>query len=146
MVLLASDAFSSLQDGLYRKFSTGASVIILEMGFSYGSVLFESLNRVAMTKGTEADPPNIKSLVELMMKTGCGKLTIEGDVERGSRLSVTAKNCVFCEGRDPEYTCNFLRGIVLGLSTSLYAKQYKSEVDCKPINGEHVCRIELLGK
>jgi hypothetical protein len=146
VLLMTSDALSSLQDGLYRKFSTGASVIILEMGFSYGSMLFESLNQMATIKGPEADPPNAKALVELMMKTGCGKLTIEGDTERGNNLTVTAKSCVFCEGRSPDYTCNFLRGIVLGLSTGLYAKQYKSRVDCKQINNEHVCHIELLGK
>ncbi len=70
---MTSDALSSLQDGLYRKFSTGASVIILEMGFSYGFMLFDSLKQISTTKGPEADPPSAKTLVELMMKTGCGR-------------------------------------------------------------------------
>lgn len=146
MVILTSDAFVSLEEGLYRKFSTGASVIILEMGFSYGSVLFESLNKAAMAN-KDLDPPNEKSLADLLMKTGCGKLSIEGDIERGSRLSFSVKNCAFCGKRIHELGCNFLRGIIVGLSAGLYAKQYKSTVECvQGKDGAHVCLIGLIGK
>lgn len=146
MIVLTSDAFLSLEEGLYRKFSTGASVIILEMGFSYGSVLFESLNKAAMAS-KDSDPPNEKSLAELLMKTGCGKLSIEGDIEHGTELSFSVKNCAFCGNRAHEFGCNFLRGIILGLSTGLYAKQYKSRVECvQERDGTRVCLIDLLGK
>ena len=144
--MMSSGAWGSLQDGLFRKFSSGASVIILEMGFSYGSMLFDSLNKDAMAN-PESDAPSVRDLEELMMKTGCGKLVMSGDLEKGSHLSLVAKSCVFCEGKNAEeYQCNFLRGIVLGLSTGLYAKQYKSVVKCSREADGHICKIELVGK
>ncbi len=146
MVILTSDAFLSLEEGLYKKFSTGASVIILEMGFSYGSVLFESLNMAAAAH-KDSDPPSEKSLADLLMKTGCGKLSIDGDIEHGARLSFSIKNCVFCGNRVHQFSCNFARGIIHGLSTGLYAKQDKSTVECvQDKDGAHLCLIGLIGK
>jgi len=143
---MSSDAWGSLQEGLYRKFSTGASVIILEMGFSYGTMLFDSLNNAAMANH-ESEAPSLNDLEQLMMKTGCGKLKISGDLEKGSHILLVARSCVFCEGKNAvEYQCNFLRGIVLGLSTGLYAKQYRSLVNCSREADGHVCKIELIGK
>jgi hypothetical protein len=37
MLLLSSDAWKSLEDGIYSKYSSNGSLIILQMGFSYGS-------------------------------------------------------------------------------------------------------------
>jgi hypothetical protein len=146
MLLLSSEAWASLQDGLYRKFSTGASLIILEMGFSYGGVLFDSLSRTAMAN-PESDPPKLHDLSHLMFKEGCGKLKVSGDIEKGRNLSFEIRSCVFCEGKNAEeYKCNFVRGIVLGLSTGLYHKQYKSMVDCIKDQEGHLCKIELSGK
>ncbi|MDA4130483.1 MAG: hypothetical protein OK457_06905 [Thaumarchaeota archaeon] len=143
---MSSDAWASLQDGLYRKFSTGASLIILEMGFSYGAVLFDSLNKSA-TANPESDSPSTNDLSHLMFNTGCGKVKVSGDLERGSRFSYEVSNCVFCEGKNAEeYKCNFVRGIALGLSTGLYRKEYKSAVNCINSNEGHLCMIELISK
>jgi predicted hydrocarbon binding protein len=143
---LSSDAWSSLQDGLYRKFSTGASLIILEMGFSYGGLLFDSLSNAAMAN-PESDPPNIQDLAHLMFKEGWGKLKVTGDLEKASDISFEIRSCVFCEGKNAdEYKCNFVRGIILGLSTGLFHKQYKSVVNCVTNNDGHLCMIRLSGK
>ena len=126
MLLLSSDAWDSLQDGLYRKFSSGASLIILEMGFSYGANLFDSLKRSATAKAG-SDPPNLNDLKRLMLKTGRGKLAISGDLDKGSHLSFAVRSCVFCEGKSAEEDkCNFARGIILGVSTGLYSEAVTS--------------------
>ncbi len=108
-------------------------------------MLFEALSKAAMAN-PESESPKAKDLAHLMMKTGCGKLTISGDLEKGSRLSMVVKSCAFCEGKNAqEYQCNFLRGIILGLSTGLFAKQYKSAVNCVYEGEGHVCKVELIG-
>jgi hypothetical protein len=143
---MSSEVWTSLQDGLYRKFSTGASLIILEMGFSYGGVLFDSLSRSAMSQ-PDSDALDGQDLCRLMFKEGWGKVVLSGDLEKGSRLSFVIRSCVFCEGKDSlDHKCNFIRGIALGLSTGVYAKQYKSTVDCIVDKEGHLCKIELAGK
>ena len=146
MLVMGSDSWASLQDGLYRRFSTGASVIILEMGCSLGEMLFDSLN-VSASEKPESKTHSVQELGNLMFRTGCGKYNISGDLERGSSLIFNIRNCVFCENKNAEeYKCNFVRGIAVGLSTGLFRKEYKSMVDCISDHQGHLCKIKLTNK
>jgi hypothetical protein len=143
MLVMGSDSWRSLQDGLYRRFSTGASVIILEMGFSLGEMLFDA----SSLDKSQSRTPSVQDLGDLLFRTGCGNLHVSGEVERGSDLSLSIRNCVFCESeKAEEYKCNFVRGIALGLSTKLYKKEYKSYVVCSGDHQGHLCKITLTGR
>ena len=140
MLVMGSDSWASLQDGLYKRFSTGASIIILEMESSLGETLFDSLS-VSNSGKPEAGAPSLQDLGDLMSRTACGKYSITGNMERGSELSFSIRNCVFCEGKNAEeYKCNFVRGITLGFSTKLYGKEFKSTIYCLHDHQGHLCK------
>ena len=143
---MGSDSWASLQDGLYKRFSTGASIIIQEMGYALGEMLFDSSSMTASGK-PEARAPSVLDLGELMHRTACGKYSIAGNMERGSELTFSIRNCVFCEGKNSEeYKCNFVRGIALGFSTKLYGKEFKSNVYCVQDHQGHLCKIGLTSR
>ncbi len=138
---MGSDGWDSLQEGLYKKFSTGASVIILEMGFSYGKTV---ASQSAMDdQSGEARARSIANLCGLITNAGWGTLSLSGDLEEGSNIVVFVKNCVFCNKNHPAYPCNFLRGVGLGLATTLFQQPFKSSSNCSVGKEEHYCKIEL---
>ena len=59
MLVMGSDSWASLQDGLYKRFSTGASIIIQEMDSSLGEMLFDSLS-VSVSGKPEATAPSCR--------------------------------------------------------------------------------------
>ena len=120
MLFLGADLWAALQDGLFKKFSSGASVIIQEMGNQVGEKLFDSFPRRDDSK-SEASSAQI--IGHIMFNSGCGKYKISGDMQNGATLSFVIRNCAFCESKNaPEQKCNFVRGIALGFSTKLYGK------------------------
>jgi len=145
MIILSADAFRSLEEGLYKKFSTGASVIILEMGMSYGSMLFEILDKKAKAS-PEADPVNFRSAMQLLFNSGVGKISFTGDLDSGKEISFMISNCAFCDRDLIENNCNLLRGVLIGLMNNLYRRQHKSSLKCSVQNGAHVCKVDLAGK
>jgi predicted hydrocarbon binding protein len=144
MIVLSSEAMRSLQQNLYKKFSTGASVIILEMGISYGSTLFDEIYKQSKLT-PDSEPVTLRSFTQILFKSGLGKIAFSGDLEFGRALEVTVNNCAFCVKNVSENECNFLRGVIMATMTKMFSKQYKSTVACSILqSGEHVCKIELV--
>ena len=140
VLLVGSDGWDSLQEGLYKKFSSGASVIILEMGISYGTTV--ASQSVLDSQSGESRARSIAHLWGLITNAGWGTLSLSGDLEEGSNIVVFVKNCVFCNKNHPNYPCNFLRGVGLGLATALFQQPYRSSSNCS-VKEEHFCKIEL---
>jgi predicted hydrocarbon binding protein len=142
MLIMGSDSWASLRDGMYRKFSSGASVIIQEMGTQVGIILFEASKSSAKA---DSEPMTPKFLGQTMYRLGCGRYDVSFDPEKGGgNLVFTIKNCVFCEGEKAiEHKCNFVRGLAVGFISKLFGVEYDSAVDCRKNNDEHVCVISL---
>jgi hypothetical protein len=147
MLVLSADAVKLMQDRLYKKFSTGASVIILEMGLSYGSMVFELLDKKSK-QTQESEPLTARSISQVLFKEGLGKFSFSGDLENGRNLSVSINNCAFCGNGDLGDNCNFLRGIVVALTGGLFQRQYKSKISCSvsQTTREHLCQIDLVSQ
>jgi len=80
-----------------------------------------------------------------MTRVGWGVVSFAGDIDLGDHFSVTIKNCVFCKAKH-SYQCNFLKGVILGLGTKMYRREYLSSTSCLVENEKHVCKIELTSK
>jgi hypothetical protein len=93
--MLSSKSWIALSNQLYEKFSSGAEVILFDMGVSYGSDLVESL---ASRSGTSHDKskPDPHDFNQIAVKSGWGRVILGGDVEYGSHLLVTVEDCAFC--------------------------------------------------
>ncbi len=146
-LVLSAEAMRSMQDRLYKKFSTGASVIILEMGLSYGSMVFELLEKNSK-RTPESEPVTARSISQLLFKEGLGKISFSGDMDSGRKLAFVINNCAFCGNKDLGENCNFLRGIIVALTSGVFQKQYKSKTSCSETSGthEHLCKIELVSQ
>jgi hypothetical protein len=143
MLLLSSDAWESLENGIYSKFPTNAALIILQMGFSYGSnIAIKFAPPDSESEKIVLDPA---FLAQVVLKAGWGIVSFTGDLDLGAHFSITIKNCVFCNAKN-SYPCNFLRGVMLGLATKMYRCEYLSSTSCIGENEKHVCKIELVGK
>ncbi len=146
MLVMGSDSWTALRDGMYKKFSTGAAVIIQDMGNEVGAILLNSLKN---STEQNSDPPTIiiQKLSDAMFKSGFGRYTVTVDSEKGNSLVFSVRSCVFCEGKNSEqYGCNFVRGIAVGFSSELYQKEYKSTVTCLVDKNGHQCKILLNRK
>jgi len=146
MVLISSSAWMALQEGLYKKFSSGASVIIQEMGNQIGIMVFKSLKNLKDVE-SESRTINAQVLSQVMFSLAGGKVDISGDVETGSNVCFVIRNCAFCDGeKAEEYKCYFIRGMVTGFSSETYQKEYKSTVNCLQGENGHLCTILLVGR
>lgn len=147
MLVMSSDSWTALRDGMYKRFSTGASVIIQDMGNEVGAILFNSLNSSTTEQNSDSPATIIQKLGDAMFKSGFGRYTVTVDSDKGNGLSFTVRSCVFCEGKNSEqYGCNFVRGIAVGFSSELYQKEYKSTVTCLIDKNGHQCKILLNRK
>jgi len=145
ILILTADAWVSLVDGLYSKFADKAPLIILQMGFSYGENLARRIG--VMDPETERTfQVDSMFLVEIMTRAGWGLVSFEADQGSGTEGAIAVRNCVFCKDRG-SYPCDFLRGVVLGLATKMYGRQYISSTSCA-VDGEgkHICHIQLTSK
>jgi len=145
MLMLSSDSWASLEDGIHSKFSGKGSLIILQMGFSYGSNIAEKIGILNPDTGRtfQLDPT---LLVQIMTKAGWGLISFTGDVDLGMHVSILVRNCVFCKEKD-SYPCDFLRGVILGLATRMFGREYLSSTSCvMDKDGRHTCQIEITSK
>jgi hypothetical protein len=145
MLMLSCDSWVSLEDGIYNKFPDKGSLIVMQMGFSYGSNLAEKIGTLDPKTGRtfRLDPTY---LVQIMTKAGWGLISFTGDLSRGTHFSITIRNCVFCK-KLHSYPCDFLRGVILGLATKMFGQEYLSSTSCgADKDGEHVCHIEITAK
>jgi hypothetical protein len=138
MFLMNSEEWVALRRGLYDKFSSGASVILFDMGVSYGSKIISSLKQLDSKNGAP-------ELAKLGARSGWGKVIPTGDLEEGSKITLHIQNCVFCGEDDSKEECNFLRGVSSAIASSLYGREYKSSTKCTT-NGSHVCRVDLVDR
>jgi len=150
---MSSEAWSALRKEMYSKFSSGAEVILLDMGKSYGSKLVVSLSEALteedkLSYGSSASRLDPRDFSRMVTMTGWGRVTISGDLETGSHISVSVANCVFCEGEDDVVLgCPFLKGVSLGIATSLYKAPFYIFSSCvNEQSRKHVCKFELSRK
>jgi hypothetical protein len=86
MIILSAEALRSVEDGLYGKFSTGAAVILLEMGFAYGTTLYKVLDANAKSS-PDSDPLTLRYVIQTLFKGGFGKISFIEDTESGKKFS-----------------------------------------------------------
>lgn len=107
-------------------------------GFNHHGVLDEETERIFQLDST--------LLVGLMTRAGWGLLSFTADQDSGTQGSFIVKNCAFFNEKD-SYPCDFLRGLILGLTTKMYDRRSISSTSCTTdADGRHICRIKLISK
>jgi hypothetical protein len=151
MFMLSSNGWVALRNELYKKFSSGAEVILVDMGRSYGSTVVAELQKQKGGKYQESlsdHRPDPRIFSRLATASGWGRVSLSGDLDGGKHFSVTVANCVFC-GREESFShgCPFLRGVSLGIASSLFRGEYSVLETCSvDKNQQHLCKFEIERK
>ncbi len=143
--VIAAKAFRTIEEGLYRSFSTGAAVMLRQMGYSYGKALagrqrsLESGSNIAIVADLQA----------VALAAGWGRVSLPGDPLSDNNLKIIVEDCVFCTHYRQdvgEPRCHFLVGLIQGVAEELFMNQFiASETRCVRIGGPF-CEIELTRK
>ncbi|MDA4111382.1 MAG: hypothetical protein OK439_02505 [Thaumarchaeota archaeon] len=135
VVVLNSSAWGSLQAGMYRVFSSGASVILYDMGRTYGRSVAHNLGE---SRDFNEMWPRLAAIA------GWGKFKTKGDLKE-RRLEITVQNCAFCEDdKDQSHGCSFLKGVIDGTTSELYEVVH-SNMQCSGTDN-HLCEFEIYAE
>lgn len=137
---ISTRGWAVIEKQLRTVFSSGASVILTEIGVAYGK-------GVAKEVMTSAKEPSVvlKSLEELSQSAGWGVVKVRGDLTGGQSLEVQVASCAFCAsgevGRDAR--CHFMAGVFAGAAAEAFGVQYiATEVQCVR-KGDPLCVVSL---
>jgi len=116
--IFGAEAWRNLKSELFSKFSSGAAVIFFGMGKSYGSSISKSLRIKTMTslRGSK-----------WAASAGWGLIRASGDLEGGTMVEVTIRDCVFCLDGSIEHGCNFMRGVIEGMADVAYNSLHRQK-------------------
>src|ERR1700730_3723706 len=134
--VLGSQAWASLLSTVYGKFSTGAAVILYDMGKPYGVEIAKDLE---LKRTLTA-----RDISKIGKVSGWGNYSVQGDFEFGRFFKFIIKNCVFCLFGTVHEPCQFTRGTMEGMASAIFNTQYDSHVQCSDwLSPNHVCEIVL---
>ena len=138
--VLGSQAWGSLLSAVYGRFSSGADVILYDMGRPYGREIANELGLGQMKKLSASDVSKIGRA------SGWGLYDLKGDFNSGSLFKLTIKNCVFCAyGTDIRQSCQFVRGTMEGMASAIFRVEYTAFVKCLNWDSiaDHQCEVVL---
>ncbi len=138
-------SWTMLEEALFLNLMKGAAQMIFEMGRAYGNAV-----ALDLTEALE-DLRKANVYIEQMAAlTGLGRLSIEGDIEKGRKLKVRVDNCVFCakggsvsQGRD---SCYFLMGVTKGMVDTIYDWPHTVYEGKCCLRGDEYCEIVVNSK
>ena len=139
--MLSSRAWAMLVKKIHDSFSTGADTIFFEMGQHYGAALAHQVKKYGLDY-----KQGIETLLERTAVVGWGKIIVSGNFESGEDIRVKVDNCVFCEdrkGTTSKPSCYFFRGIVSGMSQSLYQTSFRTVERLCVASGGPYCEFIL---
>lgn len=132
-----------IEKQLYSVFSTGAAVMLSEMGVGYGKGVAKEIMAYAK------EPYFVlKTLEELSMAAGWGSVEVKGDIDKGSKIEVNISRCAFCALGDTakEAKCHFLAGVCAGTAAEAFGAPYQVvETQCIR-KGDGACVMSLVRK
>jgi predicted hydrocarbon binding protein len=132
-----------IEKQLFSVFSTGANVMLSEMGVGYGRGVAKEV--MAYTK----EPYLVlRTLEELSMAAGWGPVEVKGDVEKGEGLLVHNSRCAFCAAGETgkEAKCHFFAGVCAGTAAEAFGASFQA-VETRCIRkGDEACVVSLVRK
>ena len=137
--IFSRSAFRSMQNTLYDKFGSGASVIMYEMGKGYGTKLGTGMLKRGMT------PDMAFREIE---KFGylAGWTDSHFRVLSEKEIECVAKNSMFTLERSETRTrsCYFLAGALAGNVSAMLGEDFKAEEIQCTVGGHPVCKFRIV--
>lgn len=122
----SAKSWAQYENDLFENFSPAASGFLVRLGREYGkSVAME-------VKLHSSDPRVVLEKLKLMaLSGGWGELSIQFE-HNHEGVGFELKNCVFCAGKPKVRSCYFLHGIVAGVTSEIFGREFKvTETQCR---------------
>ncbi|MBI3841465.1 MAG: hypothetical protein HY297_05910 [Thaumarchaeota archaeon] len=141
---VSTRGWAVIEKQLTKVFSSGAAVMLNEMGSSYGRGVAKEVMGFAKDPGTV-----LKVLEELSAAAGWGSIEVKGDIGRGEVLEVVITDCAFCADGElgPQPRCQFVGGVTAGVASEAFAAAFRAtETQCLRKGDTHcVFHLERAG-
>ena len=137
MQLIPAGTWKVLRARLVLEFEERGPLAMFEIGFTLGSSFADEM----VTH--RSDPVVLmRRLTDMAAASGWGILSVVGDLQYGSQLTITAANCVFCENQDmcTSPQCDFLVGTVKGIIDRVYGAPHEVWEETCAAMGESACQ------
>lgn len=141
-LMLPIRAISETFEGIVRTFGSGGSTIIYEQGLDYARA------RAGLYKKMMGPHPEtrIDELTAIVGALGYGKSTASFSSSKDA-LKLTARECFECSTpTETRRTCSFLRGMAVGIFSSLFDKELECEETKCRHRGNDECEFVLTSK
>ncbi|MDA4121937.1 MAG: hypothetical protein OK456_02005 [Thaumarchaeota archaeon] len=138
--ILNAHSWDGVEQDLFAKLLKGAAPILTEMGTAYGRAA--ALDYRSIT----SDPEAVASYFEYLgLTAGWGKITVGGDLTRGSKITIKVKGCVFCASRNMSMgraePCHFIIGVCKGIVDTVYGGPHSVHESKCFAKGNELCEI-----
>ena len=135
--LIPAGTWKVLRARLVLDFEERGPLAMFEIGFTMGSSFADE-----MMKHISDPVVLVKRLTDMAAAAGWGILSVVGDLQYGSQLTVTAANCVFCESQDMSTSpqCDFLVGSIKGILDRVYGAPHKVWEERCAAMGDSACQ------
>jgi len=145
--IFSAEIFSQVLDRLYELLSSGAALILQEMGKKHGEEMTLALKTMAEEANLTLQPIG---LVELMLRylQSCGWAVFRLRVVKEEPLDVEVEAQELFEplalhGKSAEFGCNLFKGELIGIFSAAYGKKVKvEETSCKA-KGASACIFKI---
>lgn len=137
---IATRGWAVIERRLFKVFSSGASVMLSEMGNGYGRGAAKEV------MGYVKDPSVIlQVLSELSAAAGWGVIEVRGDVQGGSSIDVVITRCAFCADgeKSHEPRCYFITGVTAGVASEAYGAAFRATESQCVRKGDPICLVHL---
>ena len=147
MIIFSAEIFSQVLDRLYELLSSGAALILQEMGKKHGEEMTLALKTMAEEANLTLQPIG---LVELMLRylQSCGWAVFRLRVVKEEPLDVEVEAQELFEPlalheKSAEFGCNLFKGELIGIFSAAYGKKVKvEETSCKA-KGASACIFKI---
>jgi len=135
--LIPAGTWKVLRARLVLDFEERGPLAMFEIGFTMGSSFAdEMMNHIS-------DPVVlVKRLTDMAAAAGWGILSVVGDLQYGSQLTVTAANSVFCDNQEMSTSpqSDFLVGTVKGIVDRVYGAPHEVWEESCAAMGDSACQ------
>ncbi len=135
--LVPAGTWKVLRARLFLDFEERGPLAMFEIGFTLGSSFADE-----MMKHISDPVVLVRRLTDMAAAAGWGILSVVGDLQYGSQLTITAANCVFCDNQDMSTSpqCDFLVGTVKGILDRVYGAPHKVWEERCAAMGDSACQ------
>ncbi len=131
--------FSRICGRLSKLLGTGGSTVL----FEEGSILGQSTGRLMNSKISRGRlDTRLAAALSLYRASGWGAMSLKVE-DTQAQFRVRAHECLECSGTTGEGECSFLRGVLVGLVSTLSASEFKGEESKCRLRGDFYCEFLL---